>query len=382
MYYPTLPYGRQWVDEDDIEAVAKVLRGAFLTTGPAVEELERVVSEFCGVKHAVAVNSGTSALHCMYFAAGLSAGDEIITTPMTFAATANAALYLGASVKFVDVEPDTGNMDASLIEAAITDKTKLIVPIDFTGHPADYDTINTIANKHGITVVADAAHSFGAQYKGRQVGTLCSQTEISMHPVKPFTTGEGGMILTDDDDLAHRNRLFRTHGITRDPNALVNKDEGFWFYEQQFLGYNYRLTDIQGALGISQISKLGGFIDRRRQVVARYNEAFADLDAVMLPPQRDYAAPGWHLYVMRLKDKSRRRAFFDRLKQLHLNVQVHYIPVHWHPYYQGLGYQKGSHPVAEGYYESAISLPVYPKLTDDEIDSVIERVRMAVAELL
>ncbi len=376
-----LPYGRQWIDEEDIAAVSEILRSDFITTGPMVDRLEAEVTEVTGAKYAVAVNSGTSALHCAYFAAGLGEGDELITSPMTFCATANMAHILGAKAKFVDVEADTGNIDAKLIEEAITERTKIIAPVDYTGQPAEYDEINEIAKGHGIKVVADAAHSFGAKYKNRNVGTLADMTEISMHPVKPFTTGEGGMVLTDNKDLADRARRFRSHGITRDFELLgVTEDPGYWYYEMLHMGVNYRLTDIQGALGLSQLKKVPSFIARRQEIVDRYDEVFNSVPEVIRPVVRPYNKSGWHLYVLRLRDKSRRRAFFDRLRDLGLLVQVHYVPVHLHPYYRELGFAKGQFPVAEDFYERSVSIPLFPKMTDADVDSSIERILQAVKD--
>jgi perosamine synthetase len=378
---PFLPYGRQWVDEADIAAVVEVLRGDFLTTGPAVGQFEQRLAAATGTSHAVACNSGTSALHMMYAAMGVGQGDEIITSPLTFAATANAAHYLGASVKFVDVTPDTGNIDPDKIAAAITPRTKLIVPVDFGGHPADYDAINPIAAAHGIAVAADAAHSLGATYHGRPVGTLAAATEVSLHPVKPITTAEGGAVLTADAGIAERAARFRTHGITRDP-ALLSADEGPWFYEQLELGFNYRLTDVQAALGSSQLAKLGAFIARRQAIAARYNEALADLAAIELPTERPGIQSGWHLYAIRVRDAARRRALFERLRELGLGVQVHYLPVYRHPWYRANGYADVNCPVADDYYAREISVPVFPRMTDAEQDSAIERIRQAVSELL
>lgn len=377
-----LPYGRQWVDEADIANVAEVLRSDYLTTGPLVEQFEESLAAYTGARFASAVNSGTSALHVAYFAAGLEAGDAIVTSPLTFAATANAALYLGATVKFVDVRADTGNLDPSQLEAAITERTKVIVPVDYAGHPADYDEITNTAQRHGLKVVADAAHSLGATYKGRKVGTLTDATELSFHPVKPVTTAEGGAILTDDPVIDARAKLFRTHGITKDPQ-LMHSSEGAWFYEMQHLGFNYRLTDVQCALGLSQMTKLEAFIKRRQAIAARYTAALAALPELLLPTERPEVKSGWHLYVVRVAgDAARRRPLFDRLRELGLGVQVHYIPVYFHPYYQHLGYERGSCPVAEDFYSRAVSLPIYPQMSDDEVDSSIERVRQAVEDVL
>ena len=378
-----LPYGRQWVDDDDIRAVTSVLRSDYLTTGPAVDAFEESLSAATGAKHAVAVNSGTSALHAMYFAAGLAPGDEVITSPLTFAATANAALYLGATVRFVDVAGDTGNIDPALVADAVGDRTKLVVSVDFAAHPADYDELHAAAAGTGATVVADAAHSLGATYKGRNVGTLAAASEVSFHPVKPVTTAEGGAVLTDDPELASRARLFRTHGITRDAQLLVNRDEGPWWYEQHHLGFNYRLTDVQAALGTSQMGRLAGFIARRRAIAARYTAALTGVPELILPTERAYVESGWHLYVVRVAaDAGRRRPFFERLRAKGLGVQVHYIPVYFHPYYQDLGYRRGACPLAEDFYARAVSLPIYPQMSDHDVDSSIERVLAAVRETL
>jgi len=376
----SLPYGRQWIDEEDIQAVVDVLKSDFLTTGPKVSEFEASLSSYSGAGYAVAVNSGTSALHAAYFAAGLRAGDEIVTTPLTFAATANAALYLGARVRFIDVYPDTGLMDASQVSEALSDGAKMVVPIDFAGHPADYDYICESAHELGAVVVADAAHSLGATYKGRQVGTLCTATAISMHPVKPITTAEGGAVLTDDPVIYERASTFRTHGITREPEKM-RANEGSWWYEQHDLGFNYRLTDIQCALGIAQMRRLDAFIKRRRAIARRYGEALAGC-GLMLPVEKPEVQSGWHLYIVRVADASRRRAFFDRLRELGLGVQVHYISVYWHPYYQSLGYQRGLCPHAEDLYSRCVSLPLYPKMMDDDVDSSIERILQAVKDVL
>ena len=374
-----IPYGRQWLEQDDIDAVVEVLRGDFLTTGPAVPAFEAALASATGVPHAIALNSGTSALHAMYAAAGLVAGDEIVTSPLTFAATANAALYLGATVRFVDVEPDTGNLDPTGVAEAMGERTRLVVPVDFAGHPADYDALRAVADRHGAGLVADAAHSLGARYRGRPVGTLADATEVSFHPVKPITTAEGGAVLTADDDIARHAALFRTHGITREPLDLHHPDEGGWWNEQHVLGFNYRLTDIQAALGRNQLTKLDRFIARRREIAAAYDTALGDLDGIELPGRRPDVEPGWHLYVIRTRDPARRRPLFERLRSEGLGVQVHYLPVYWHPYYQGLGYRRGVCPNAERFYQTAISLPIYPRMTDAELARSIDVVRDAVA---
>jgi perosamine synthetase len=376
-----IPYGRQCVDEEDIAAVVEVLRSDYLTTGPAVPAFEAALTVATGAKHAVALNSGTSALHAMYFAAGIGPGDEIITSPLTFAATANAALYLGATVRFVDVEPDNGNLDPDLVEAAITERTKAIVPIDYAGHPADYDRLRAITDRHGLMLLADAAHSLGATYKGRPVGTLANASELSFHPVKPITTAEGGAVVTDDPEIARRAARFRTHGITREPSELEDADEGAWWYEQHDLGYNYRLTDVQAALGTSQLRRLERFLARRRAIAAAYDAALADVDALELPGHRDDVQSGWHLYVVRTRDPAQRRPLFEHLRAEGIGVQVHYLPVYWHPYYASLGYRRGHCPRAETFYRGAISLPIFPLMTDAKVERVVHAVRAGLARL-
>ena len=377
-----LPYGRQWVDDADVDAVVEVLRSDFLTTGPAVRAFEAALEHATGAAHAVALSSGTAALHAAYFAAGLGPGDELVTSPLTFAATANAALYLGASVRFADVDPATGCLDPALAADAVTDRTRILAPVDYTGHPADYDALGALARERGLTVVADAAHSLGATYRGRRVGTLADLSELSFHPVKHVTTGEGGAVATADADLASRAARFRTHGITRSPEEMTDP-EGPWWYEQHDLGFNYRLTDLQAALGTSQLRRLDGFVARRRWIAARYAEELADVAALRLPSVAEGVDPSWHLYVVRVAGApDRRRPFFERLRELGLGVQVHYIPVYWHPYYRSLGYRRGLCPVAEDYYARAVSLPIFPMMTDDDVASAIERVRRAAADIL
>ncbi len=377
-----LPYGRQSIDDPDIAAVTDVLRSDFLTTGPQVARFEEALVAATGARHAVALNSGTSALHAMYFATGIGAGYEIVTSPLTFAATANAALYLGATARFVDVRADTGTMDPDAVQDAITDRTRAIVAIDFAGHPADYDALSRIAADRGVALLADAAHSLGATYRGRAVGTLALASAFSFHPVKPITTAEGGAVLTDDPQIAARAARFRTHGITRD-RELMGDDEGPWYHEMIDLGFNYRLTDLQAALGSSQLTRLGGFIARRREIARRYTAELADLEGrLRLPCETPGVESGWHLYVVRVADPARRRPFFERLTELGLGVQVHYIPVYRHPYYRELGYAPGLCPVAEDFYARAVSIPIFPTMTDEDADRVIETVRRAVGEVL
>ncbi len=377
-----VPYGRQWIDDDDVAAVLDVLRGDYLTTGPAVTRFENVLMDATGAAHALSVNSGTSALHTAYAAAGIAEGDEVITTPLTFAATANAAVMLGAGVRFVDVQPDTGNIDPSAVARAIGPRTRLIAAVDYTGHPAEYDALQSIADEHGLTLVADAAHSLGATYRGTPVGTLGDLTTLSFHPVKVITSAEGGAVLTDDPALAQLAGDFRTHGIIKDPARLQTPDPGDWYYEMQSLGYNYRLSDLHAALGCSQMSRLTAFVRRRRHIADRYTRELADIDGLTLPAVRDEVEPAWHLYVVRCREASRRRALFDALRARGLGVQVHYIPVHLQPFYRNLGWRPGDLPVAEAFYAGAISLPIFPAMSEDEVDYVLHQVHAATADVL
>lgn len=376
-----LPYSRQQVTEADIEAVAQALRGDFLTTGPTVRRFEEALAAAGGVRAAAAVSSGTAGLHAAYFALGLQAGDEIITTALTFAATANAALYLGATVRFVDIEPETGTLDPARLEEAVTDRTRLVAPVDYAGHPADYDRISPIARSHGLPVVADAAHSLGGRYRGRPVGSLADLSVTSFHPVKPITTAEGGAVLGDREELIARVRRFRDHGVERSVTE-AQRLEGPWYHGMEELGFNYRLSDVHSALGLSQLQRLDACVARRREIAGRYTEALADLSALRLPRERDGVESGWHLYVARVADPSRRRLFFERLRRLGLGVQVHYLPVYLHPYYLSLGYRRGACPVAEDFYSRCVSIPLYPGMGDADVEFTIEGIRRAAAEIL
>ncbi len=399
MTEPFIPYGRQSVDAEDIAAVVAVLRGDWLTQGPAVAAFETAVAERVGARHAVAVATGTAALHAACFAAGVGPGSEIVTAPITFAASGNCALYLGGEVRFADIRADTYCLDPTKLEAAITAKTRAIVPVDFTGQPADMNDIAAIAKQHGLMVIEDAAHSLGATYRGRAVGTLADMTILSFHPVKHVATGEGGMVLTDNDDLAARLRLFRTHGITGEaaamtlaeqaadadgPNTAKQKNQGKagWYYEMQELGFNYRITDMQCALGISQMGKLDGFLQRRRAIARRYNEAFAASPLLTVPHQEGDRESAWHLYMLRLclsAMRRTRREVFDDLRGRGIGVHVHYIPLHLQPYYrQRYGHGRGDFPVAEAYYDSALTIPLFPGMTDAMVERVIAAVLDAV----
>lgn len=369
-----LPYGQQYIDDEDIETVVEVLKSNYLTTGPRVEEFEKKVADYVGVKYAVAVSSGTAALHAACFAADIKEGDEVITTPITFAASANCVIYQGGQPVFSDINPVTYNIDPDDIERKITDRTKAIIPVDFTGQPVDIDRINEIAEKYNLVVIQDAAHALGAEYKGRKIGALADMTEFSFHPVKHITTGEGGMITTNNRECYEKLKLFRTHGITRDKEFLLNKDEGSWYYEQLDLGYNYRITDIQCGLGISQLSKLDKFLKRRREIAEKYNEYLNDIDGIIVPEQAGLSNSSWHIYVIQLqleKFKVGRREIFEALQAENIGVNVHYIPVYYHPYYQELGYKKGLCPNAEKLYERMITIPLHPKMNDKDVEDVV-----------
>ena len=376
-----LPYGHQTVDDDDVDAVARVLRSEYLTTGPEVEAFEAALVEESGASFAAAVNSGTSALHAGYAAIGVGPGAEIVTSPMTFAATGNAALYLGARPVFVDIDPSTGLIDPLLVEGAITGRTRAIVAIDYAGLPADYDALRRIADEHDLKLVADAAHSLGATDSGRPVGTLADVTALSFHPVKLITTGEGGAVLTNDAAVHARVLQFRSHGMVYEQSRMSH-DEGPWYMEMQGLGFNYRMTDIQCALGRSQLSKLPGFLARRRAIADRYDRDLSSVSGLELPGRREGAESAWHLYVVRVSDAARRRAFFEALRRCGIGVQVHYLPVYRHPYYQDLGYARGLCPRAEDFYARALSLPIFPGLTDGDIERVIETVTAVAREVL
>lgn len=368
-----IPYGRQTIDEADIEAVVKVLKSDYLTTGPAVGDFERRVAEYTGARYAVAIANGTAALHAACYAAGIGPGHEVITTPITFAASANCALYCGATPVFADIDAKTYNIDPRDMERKITERTRAIVAVHFTGQPCEMDEIHAIAKRHNLTVIEDAAHALGAAYHGVKIGGVSDMTTFSFHPVKHITTGEGGMIVTDSEKLYERLKLFCTHGITRNERFL-EKNDGPWYYEQIGLGYNYRITDIQCALGVSQMDKLPRFLARRKELAERYTQALSDIPMLELPYQREGCDNAWHLYVVRVKN-GRRKEVFEKLREAGIGVNVHYIPVYMHPYYRKHGYADICCPNAERYYEECISIPMYPALTDEEQDYVIRKIK-------
>jgi len=368
-----LPYGRQWLDEDDIAAAVEVLRSDWLTTGPRVAEFEQSFADFVEAEEAVAVSNGTAALHAAMYAIGIGPGDEVIVPPMTFAASANCIVYQGGTPVFADVESDTLLLNPAQVEAKITPRTKAILAVDYTGQPCDYDALRAIADRHGLTLVADACHALGGSYKGRPVGSLADLSTFSFHPVKHITTGEGGMIATGDPGLAQRMRVFRNHGITSDHRQ--REAAGSWFYEMVGLGYNYRLTDFQCALGQAQLKKLLAWVARRRVIAVRYTAAFSDMPEIEPPTVPSDREPAWHLYVIRLNlERLRvgRAEVFKALRAENIGVNVHYIPIPWHPYYQELGYTKGRWPVAESAYERVISLPIFPAMSDQDVEDVIQ----------
>lgn len=377
-----IPYGKQSISEEDIQAVVEVLRSDYLTTGPAVEKFEQDLCGFLGVKHAVAISNGTAALHAACFAAGIGPGDEVITTPITFAASANAVLYCGGTPVFADIDPVTWNISPESIRGKVTSRTKAIIPVHYTGLPCDMDAIMAIAKEYNLMVIEDGAHVLGAEKKGSVLGCTGDMMTLSFHPVKHITTGEGGAIVTDDDVLAAELRRFRTHGIVRGERMSARHDEP-WFYEQQALGFNYRITDFQCALGSRQLVSLPGFLARRREIADRYYKAFSSMEEIQLPARVEGVDSAWHIYVIRLNLEmltATRKEIFNRLKELGLGVNVHYIPVYYHPYYQQLGYQKGICPIAEDFYERIITLPLYPSLSDLEIETVIRVFRSVLVE--
>lgn len=376
-----LPYGRQWIDEEDIEAVVGVLKADYLTTGPLIERFERKIADYVGAKYAIAFSSGTAALHGACFAAGISRKDEVITSPMTFAASANCILYQAGTPVFADIDSKTYNIDPQAIEKMVTEKTKAIIPVDFTGLPVDIDAINEIAQKYHLITIEDAAHALGAIYKGKKVGSLSDMTIFSFHPVKHITTGEGGMVTTNHEEYYHRLLQFRNHGITRNTNKLIN-NQGPWYYEMQMLGFNYRITDIQMALGISQFKKLKKFIRQRQDYAQAYNHAFEDIEEIVCPAQLADICSSWHLYIIRLKLENLtadRREIFEALRKENIGVNVHYIPVYYHPYYQKLGYKKGLCPNAEKLYEEMITLPLFPAMSSQDINDVINAVKKVIS---
>ena len=374
-----LYYGKQWIDEDDVKAVAEALTDDLITCGPRVAALEKKLCEVTGAKYAVAVSNGTAALHCACIAAGLKEGDEVITTPITFAASANCALYVGAKPVFADINPETYNIDPKSIRKHITEKTKAIVAVDFTGQCVEQEEIRAICDEYHLVFIEDAAHAIGSAYDGKKVGSLADMTCFSFHPVKTITSGEGGAITTNNEEYYKRLVLAHTHGITHDEEMMEDAPhEGRWVYEQISLGYNYRMTDFQAALLVSQLKKLESFKARRREIVERYNKAFKGLPGIIVQKEIEKSDTCRHLYIIRLdldKLTCTRREFFDAMSAENVQCQVHYVPVYYFPYYRHLGYKQGLCPNAEEVYKGIMSIPLYPKLSDAEVEDTIHAVK-------
>lgn len=375
-------YGHQYIDDADIEAVTKVLKSDFITCGPMIEQVERKLCALTGAKYAVIVSNGTAALHLACMAVGVSEGDEVITTPMTFAASANCALYCGARPVFADINPDTYNISPAEIEKKISPNTKAVVAVDFTGQAVELDEIKNICRNHKLCLIEDASHSIGTNYKGMHVGSIADMTTFSFHPVKTVTAGEGGAVLTNNENYYKYLLLGRAHGITREKSWMQGASEGGWYYQQLELGYNYRMTDIQAALLNSQLDKLPQFIKRRKEIVTRYNEAFAEMPQIVIQQEIKESDTARHLYLIQLvleKLSVGRKEIFDALAAEGIVGNVHYIPVYYFPHYQKLGYKKGLCPKAERLYERIITLPLYYSMTDEDVKDVIKAVQKVLA---
>lgn len=375
-------YGHQWIDEDDIKSVCDVLKSDYLTCGPVVMELENVLENYTGAKYAVAVSNGTAALHCACLAAGIGPGDEVITTPLTFAASANCILYCGAKPVFADINLETYNIDPNSIREHITDKTKAVIAVDFTGQAVDIKKIREICDEFNLVFIEDAAHSIATKYNGMRVGSLADITTFSFHPVKTVTGGEGGACLTNNDTYYKKLLLAHTHGITHDENMMEElPHEGPWYYEEVSLGYNYRITEFQAALIISQMKKIEQFMSRRKEIVSKYNEAFLNIPEVILQKEIPESDTCRHLYIIRLaldKLSCTRKEFYDALAAENIQCQIHYVPIYWFPYYRRIGYERGLCPNAEKIYKEIMSIPLYPKMTDQDVNDVIYAVRKVV----
>lgn len=374
-------YGHQYIDEADIQAVVEVMKSDYLTCGPKIGELEKKLCDVTGAKYAVVCANGTAALHIAALCAGVGEGDEVITTPITFAASANCALYCGARPVFADIDPETYNIDPAKVEAAITPRTKAVVAVDYTGQSVELGPIREICKKHGLVLIEDGAHVIGTTYKGRPNGSIADMTTFSFHPVKTVTGGEGGAVLTNDEILYKKLLLYRAHGITREEKLMEHEPDGPWYYEQISLGYNYRITDMQAALIISQLDKLPMFSARRKEIVKRYDEAFRKMPELFVQREIPESDTTRHLYILRIvpeKLKINRRQFFDALAAENVHCNVHYIPTYYFPYYEKLGYRRGLCPHAEKLYEEILSLPLYYAMGDEDVESVIEAVKKIV----
>nr|WP_232229298.1 UDP-4-amino-4,6-dideoxy-N-acetyl-beta-L-altrosamine transaminase [Hippea jasoniae] len=373
-----LPYSRQWIDEEDIKNVVEVLKENIITQGEKIEQFEKALAEIFGAKYAVVFNSGTSALHGAYFALSLGKNDEFITTPISFVATSNAGLYLGAKPVFVDIDSDTGCIDASLIEKHINPKTKLISVVHYGGHPVDMDVVWNIADRYGLFVVEDACHALGSKYKGKMIGDCKRSSAVifSFHPLKHITTGEGGAVLTNYEDVYNKLKMFRNSGITKDKRFFENKSDGDWYYEMQILGFNYKMTDFQAALGLSQLKKLERFVKKRREIANFYDTKFEGNKWFNVLKNKDFALNSYHLYPIRLKGNctEKKQEIFKALRKSGLGVQVHYIPIYLQPFYKKLGYKQGLCPEAEAFYRQELSLPIFPLMDEKDVEFVISAV--------
>lgn len=367
--HPFIPYGTQNIESEDIDAVINVLNGAYLSTGPKIGEFEKAFSEYVGSQYAIALSSGTAALHCACMAAGISRGDEVITTPLTFVATSNVILQCGAIPVFVDINEQTLNIDENKIADKITARTKAIIPVHFGGKSCAMPMIQDIADANGLTIIEDASHALGAKTSDNiSIGSSGNMTTFSFHPVKHMTSGEGGMITTNDLDLYKKLCMYRNHGMTRERDSFIDPDEGGWYYEQQVLGLNYRLTDFQAALGMVQLKKVDESLRIRRHLVDLYNCLLSDIPEITLPCCEESDKNAWHLYIIRATDPMiDRKVLFDMLRKCNIGVNVHYRPVYLNPYYKSLGYREGLCPVAERVYSEMITLPMHPKMTDNDV---------------
>lgn len=374
-------YGRQYIDQDDVDAVVSTLTSDLITCGPKAAELEQKLCELTGAKYAVVVSNGTAALHLAAMTAGIGEGDEVIVSSITFAASSNCVLYCGGKPVFADIKPDTYNIDPASVRKLITPKTKAIVAVDFTGQAAELNELRDICKEHNLILIEDAAHSIGTNYAGQPVGSIADLTTFSFHPVKTVTAGEGGAILTNNEAYYRRLMRLRTHGITRNQEEMVHPTDAFWYNEQVELGYNYRITDFQAALLLSQLKKLPAFIARRKEIVAKYNEEFCKMPELFVQREIPESDTSRHLYILRPKYEllnCDRRQFFDALYAENVCPQVHYLPVYWHSYYEKLGYEKGLCPNAERFYNESMSIPLYYGLTEEEVQDTIRAVKKVV----
>jgi len=379
-----IPYSTQDISKADMRAVARVLRSDWLTQGPAVERFERALARYTGTRFAVALSSGTAALHAAYFAAGVTKGDDVIVPALTYAATSNAAVFLGAAVTFADIDSSYGTVDVGDVQKKISERTKVIAPVDYGGRPAPMRELRSLARKHKILLIADAAHSLGAHYRGKAAGSLADMSILSFHPVKSITTGEGGAVLTDDASFADRARLFRSHGITTDPRRQARKGHAAWYQEMQLLGYNYRMTDLAAALGESQLRRLDRIVERRRSAAGRYRTLLRDIPDLVLPAEeRSYEQSAWHLYPVRLAGRmaGQRDEIFTRLRTAGIGVQVHYMPVYRHPFYEQVGFGGGPCPNAEAFAAAEISLPLFASITRQQQTYIARTLRRIVKTL-